>query len=367
MNQRTRNILLIIGSLFLCFVLWYFSKIVAYLIIAFVVSLIGKPVVRFLNGLKYKRFHISKSMSAFMALMAIWVAFIGFFRFIIPLLVSEFQTLSTIDIQSVINAIDQPVRELLAITSDSPVEIQNKTLQELAKEQLGQFFDFSQVSSFLGSLVGAVGEIFIGFFAVSFISFFFLKDEQMFKRILLALVPSGTEMRVSRIFESIHKLLRRYFIGLLAEVIMVGSLVVLGLSIVGIGFSHAVVIGLVAGLFNVIPYIGPFMGAAFGFIIGVALNLENNFVEQTLPLLGYMWIVFVVVQLMDNILFQPLIYSSSVKAHPMEIFIVILVAGSLAGIPGMILAIPTYTILRVVAKEFFDKLKFVRGLTKDIN
>ncbi|MCL3781755.1 AI-2E family transporter [Prolixibacteraceae bacterium JC049] len=367
MNQRTKNILLALGSVFLAYVLWYFSTIVAYLVIAFVVSLIGKPIVRFISKAKYKKFSISKTMAAFIALMSIWIVFIGFFRFIIPLLVKEFQVLSTIDIQSVINAIDQPVRELLAITSDSPIEVQNKTIQELAKEQLGQFFDFSQVSSFLGTLFGAVGEIFIGFFAVSFISFFFLKDEQMFKRILLALVPSGSEMRVSRIFESIHGLLRRYFVGLLAELVMVGTLVMLGLSIVGIGFNHAVVIGLVAGLFNVIPYIGPFMGAAFGLIIGVALNLENNFVEQTLPLLGYMSIVFGTVQLLDNILFQPLIYSSSVKAHPMEIFIVILVAGSLAGIPGMILAIPTYTILRVVAKEFFDNLKFVRGLTKDMD
>lgn len=366
MSQRTRNILFIIGSILLLYSFWYFSSIVAYLLIAFVVSLIGKPMVRFLTHLKIKKFTISETLAAFLTLVTIWACFFGFFWFMIPLLISEFQALAKVDIHSVITSIEVPVRQLLEITSDSPIEIQNKSIQEIAKDQLTQFFDFSKVSTFLASIFSAVGDLFIAFFAISFICFFFLKDEQMFKRMLLTLVPTGSENRVSKIFESIHRLLRRYFIGLLAEVIMVGVLVMLGLTIVGVGFSHAVVIGLVAGLFNVIPYIGPFMGAAFGLIIGVALNLEANFFQHTLPLLGFMSLVFVIVQLSDNILFQPLIYSSSVKAHPMEIFIVILVAGNLAGIPGMILAIPSYTILRVVAKEFFDNLKLVRGLTKNI-
>ena len=88
--------------------------------------------------------------------------------------------------------------------------------------------------------------------------------------------------------------------------------------------------------------------------------------SHTLPLLGFMIIVFGSVQIIDNILFQPLIYSSSVKAHPLEIFLVILAAASLAGILGMILAIPVYTILRVIAKEFFDNMKIVKKLTENL-
>jgi predicted PurR-regulated permease PerM len=80
-----------------------------------------------------------------------------------------------------------------------------------------------------------------------------------------------------------------------------------------------------------------------------------------------MAIVFISVQIIDNILFQPLIYSSSVKAHPLEIFLVIMAAGSLAGVLGMFLAIPTYTIIRVIAKEFFDNMKLVRKLTESLN
>jgi predicted PurR-regulated permease PerM len=135
---------------------------------------------------------------------------------------------------------------------------------------------------------------------------------------------------------------------------------------VGIEFNHAVVIGLFCGMFNVIPYLGPWMGAAVGLLIGAALNINADFMSYTLPLLGLMAVVFLSVQIIDNILFQPLIYSSSVKAHPLEIFLVIMAAGSLAGILGMILAIPVYTILRVVAKEFFDNLKLVRKLTENL-
>ena len=84
------------------------------------------------------------------------------------------------------------------------------------------------------------------------------------------------------------------------------------------------------------------------------------------PLVLKVGVVFLVVQLIDNFVFQPMIYSSSVKAHPLEIFLVILMASSIAGVPGMILAIPTYTILRVVAKEFFNQFPIVQNITKDI-
>ncbi|TKG91177.1 AI-2E family transporter [Puteibacter caeruleilacunae] len=367
MNQRTRNIFLVLGSFLLLFCLWYFRSIVSYILIAFVVSLLGRPLVQLLGKVKIGKFSPSQSLCAMVTLVALWIVFFGFFRFIIPLVISEFQTLSAVDINSVIEEIEAPIRKLLALTSENPIEIENKTFQEIVKEQLGQNLDFSQISDVLSYVASTIGDIFIAIFSISFISFFFLKDEGLFKRSILTLVPSGYEERVDKILTSIHFLLRRYFIGIIVEVFMVGLLDTVGLTIVGIGFSHAVVIGLVAGLFNVIPYLGPWMGATFGIIIGVALNIEANFMAHTLPLLGFMLLVFVIVQVLDNILFQPLIYSSSVKAHPMEIFIVILIAGSLAGIVGMILAIPFYTVLRVVAKEFLDKLKVVRGLTQNLD
>jgi len=74
--------------------------------------------------------------------------------------------------------------------------------------------------------------------------------------------------------------------------------------------------------------------------------------------------VFLIIQLLDNILFQPIIFSNSVNAHPLEIFLVISIGGTLGGIPFMILAIPGYTVLRIVAKEFLSEFKIVQDLTK---
>jgi len=74
----------------------------------------------------------------------------------------------------------------------------------------------------------------------------------------------------------------------------------------------------------------------------------------------------IIINLLDAFFFQPTIYANVVKAHPLEIFLVILLAGSLAGIPGMILAIPTYTVLRIIAKEFLNKYPVVKRVTKNI-
>jgi len=123
------------------------------------------------------------------------------------------------------------------------------------------------------------------------------------------------------------------------------------------------VVGVFAGLINVIPYIGPWVGALFGLVVVIANNLGSNFMGVTLPLMIGVVIVVTVVQLIDNMVFQTVIYSNSIRVHPLEIFFVTLIAGSLAGIPGMILGIPAYTVLRVIAGEFLSEFKVIQSLT----
>ncbi|MCY1720525.1 AI-2E family transporter [Prolixibacteraceae bacterium Z1-6] len=362
----TRYALLAVGFLFTIFLLWYFSAIVTYSMIAVVLSFMGRPLMRWLLRIKYKKLRIPKGLAAFITLLAIWIVFISFFRFIIPLLISELETLSKIDFTLVLDSIEEPLLQLTQIFHKDPLPIRDQNFLNIVTENLGARIDFSQVSNWFGVVAGTIGELLIGFFSVSFITFFFLKDETMFREFIILLVPTNVESKVIHILDSISYLLRRYFLGLVFEVFMVMLLDTVGLTIVGIAFEHAVVIGLVCGLFNVIPYLGPWMGASIGLLIGAALHINADFMSETLPLLGWMTLVFAMVQVADNVLFQPLIYSSSVKAHPLEIFLVILAAGSMAGILGMILAIPVYTIFRVVAKEFFDNMKLVRRITKNL-
>jgi predicted PurR-regulated permease PerM len=367
LKGKTRNILLIAGALFFIFLLWYFSAIVTYILISVVLSFLGRPIVYWLSLVHIKNFHLPKGIAALIALIGLWALFFFFFRFIIPLLVSELETLSQIDFEAVLQSIENPITKLLQLSDTEPLEIGDRTFWDVLIEQLSAKIDFSQLPNIFAIVAGTVGELLIAFFAVSFITFFFLKEKNMFREGILLIVPSELENKVSHILDSISYLLRRYFIGLILEVFMVGLLDTIGLSLVGLEFNHAVIIGFFCGLFNVIPYLGPWMGAVVGLLIGAAVNINADFMSYTLPLLGLMAAVFLSVQIIDNVLFQPLIYSSSVKSHPLEIFLVIMAAGSMAGITGMFLAIPTYTIIRVVAKEFFDNMKLVRKLTENLS
>ena len=131
--------------------------------------------------------------------------------------------------------------------------------------------------------------------------------------------------------------------------------------------SFAVLLALISGILNVIPYVGPLIGHIVAVTSSLLIYTSSAFSGSLTLFAGVVLAIFLFTQLVDNYLFQPLIYSSSVKAHPLEIFIVILMGGHIGGMVGMLIAIPTYTVMRVVAGEFLPNLKFVQQITKNIN
>ncbi len=139
---RTRNILLIAGTLITLFMIWYFSSIVTYILISVVLSFIGRPLVRWLQLVKIWKVKIGKTLAAFVTLIVLWIAFIGFFRFIIPLLISEFETLSTIDFNAVLETIQEPLSRIASFTSGEKVAIDNQSFFDILQEQLSTKFDF---------------------------------------------------------------------------------------------------------------------------------------------------------------------------------------------------------------------------------
>ena len=182
--------------------------------------------------------------------------------------------------------------------------------------------------------------------------------------IVLLLTPPQHLEAIKDILKQTKKLLTKYFIGILLDMLFVATLTTIALSVLGV--KNCLLIGVFAGIMNIIPYVGPLIAASFGIMIGVTSNLELDFYSQLLPLVYKIGLVFLVVQLIDSIIFQPLVISNIVKAHPLEIFLVILIAGTLIGIGGMIIAVPVYTILRIVAKEFLYNFKIVQQLTKEL-
>ena len=366
MNGKGKYFFIILGLVFMSLMVWYFSSIIAYVLISVVLSFIGRPLVELFNKIRIGRWKFPVALSAGITLLLIWTVMILFIKTFVPLVAAEANQLSRIDVKAAAESLSEPISRMEVFISQFVSQGEDFKLQSIITEKFVSLLQISTVSDAVSMVIGTLGNIFIALFSISFITFFFLKDSNLFLDGIVLLVPERHEEGVRHVLSSIKYLLMRYFVGLFFEVILVGILDTLGLSLVGIGFNHAVVIGAFAGMMNVIPYIGPIIGAIFGLIVGVASHLGLDFYSEILPLLGYMAIVFALVLVIDNILFQPLIYSSSVNAHPLEIFLVILIAGSMAGILGMMLAIPSYTILRVVAKEFFNNYRWVKKLTEKI-
>jgi predicted PurR-regulated permease PerM len=349
---------------FLC---WYFSTVIAYVLVAVVISFLGRPVNDLLGRVAFRGHRLSCAARAGVTLGCIWAVFVLFFVTVIPLVSGEFKVLGDINASSVVSRLEEPLAALDGWLKGFGFIDPGQDIRALLGESMGALLDMGSIKGLFGSLANTVGGIAVFLFAVTFISFFFLKDSQLFTRALLAALPARHEEGVRKAIDSIRRLLVRYFVGIFLEVVIVMTLNTIGLSVIGTGFNHAVLVGLVAGVLNVIPYIGPIIGVIFGLCVGVATHVEVDFYAGMLPVLAYTGGVMIVTQVIDNVVLQPLIYGSSVHAHPLEIFLVILIAGNVAGIAGMILAIPVYTVARVVLREFFSKYRLVKSLTRGLD
>ncbi|HER07836.1 MAG TPA: AI-2E family transporter [Bacteroides sp.] len=362
-----RTLLVIAGIAVLVFLVWRFSNIVAYLLIASVLSLIGRPLVHLLGRIRIGKWQIPVTLRAMVTLIVIWVAIFSFFRLFIPLVASEAQELSKVDTNKIFQQLEGPIERVEIWYSELNLgEDNQESLRQLLQNRLREVLSINVITDLVGSVASILGNIAWAIFAISFITFFVLREERLLLGYVITLLPKEKESAFRHAITSIIHLLRRYFVGIALQMTGIMTLVTLGMTIVGVGFRHGLVIGLMAAVLNIIPYLGPWIGAALGILLGAASHLDLDFTTQLLPLMGYMFIVFVITQLTDNMVFQPFIFGTSVYAHPIEIFIVIMMAGSLAGIVGMILAIPTYTVIRVFAKEFFNNFRVVQKLTEKI-
>ena len=367
MNSVTKYVLGIVALAGAIFFSWYFFSVIVYILVAAVISFIGRPIIDLLGRVKIRGYRLPDGLKAGITVICLWGLFILFFSTIIPLAIREFQSLGSVSVSNIVSELESPIEDAGHFMKHYGLMDEDQDVDAYVTDLLSKVFNVGQLKTWFGTVAGTMTDIFVALFSITFILFFFLKDSRLFSGMVMAVLPSRFEEQARNALDSIQKLLVRYFVGLLLEVLGVMALNTIGLTIVGLGFSNAVVIGLVTGVLNVIPYIGPMIGVFFGLAVGVVLNLGLDFYDQMLPLLIYMTIAMLLTQLIDNVVFQPFIYGSSVHAHPLEIFLVILMAGSMAGILGMILAIPSYTVLRVVLKEFFNKYKLVKKLTQSLN
>lgn len=344
------------------FLLWYFRSVFVFIALSGVLSLITRPLFDVFKKLHLGRVRPGNGVAALLTVLVIWVFIVLFFRFTLPLLGGELRYLSEVDYPALFDQAQLLLQEVLAPLHRIDADFFEQLEKHLTLA-VGGLLDVSRLKGAFSGMLGFLGSLAVTAFSVTFITFFFLKEEGLFVRLLMVLIPDEHENGVRHVLHSVKILLRRYFIGILIQIFLICFFVTLGFLLLGLEFEHALTIGFVSGLFNVIPYVGPVLGGAFGILTASVIYMQLSFELAFLSYLGFALLIYVVVQLMDNLLFQPLIFSTSVRAHPLEIFIVILMSGYLSGILGMFLAIPVYTIVRVIAREFFYKYRVVKKLT----
>ncbi len=365
MNKTMKYTIGGVAAVATLFLVWYFSDIVLDIIVAAILAIIGRPLVRMIEKIHIKKFKVPNWLAALLTLAGLWGVIIVFFSIFTPLIFSKLSDLANVDLSSITKLLETPISKLEGFMEKYfAVNTTDISITEILGAQIVKVFNFDAVNGILGSVASAVGGMFVSVFSVTFITFFFLKDESLFLRILLAITPTRHEGHVKHALNSTSKLLSRYFTGLIIESIAVMLIVSIALICCGYGVSNSFFIGLIIGVLNVIPYVGPWLGFAISLLISVAFVSSGMTITFIFFSLG---ITVLCAQLIDNTFIQPILYSNSVDANPLEIFIVFLMAGHFAGVVGMLLAIPTYTVLRVIAKEFFSRYKIVQKLTENMD
>jgi len=338
--------------------------IILYVVLSAIISLLGRPFMNLLAKVKIGRFYLPNSLSAVMVLLFFILFVVGVFSLFVPLIAEQARIISRIDTNEVLQAFSEPLARTQQFLSD--YELTEERFDErFVRNQVRELLQIGRISNIFQSIIGILGNIFVAVFSLVFMSFFFLRDGNLLRRMIEAVTPDEETPHVRSILDNTRRLLTRYCFGLLIQVTLVTLIVSTSLYFF-LGIENALIIGFMAGLLNLVPYLGPIMGATFGIIIIMLTNLELNFYEELLPMSLWVLLIFAVMQLIDNMFTQPIIFSNVVNAHPLEIFIIISIAGTLYGITGMIVAIPVYTVIRIIAKEFFSHYKVVDKLTRNL-
>lgn len=354
-NGILRALLTIVVVLIFLFFLYKIQSVIVYLVIAAVTSLVGGPLVRlFKNKLKF-----NDNVAVILTMFIFVSLFIGLILLFIPLVIEQGHNLSLLNLEKLQGSLNNVYKQVATYLQHKHIYLE----ESLDNYHLLSKINYSAIPEFLNSLLSGFGSFSIGFFSVLFISFFLLKDRRLLEDSFMVLIPDSKQSRLRNSLHTIKELLSRYFIGLLIQISILFVIYSIVLFIFGI--NNAIVIAFLCALLNLIPYIGPLISAILMAVLTMSSNLQEDF-SVILPTTIYVLIGFGIAQLIDNFFSQPIIFSRSVKSHPLEIFLVIIIAGILFGIIGMVIAVPAYTALKVILKEFLSENKIVKHLTKNL-
>ena len=354
-NGILRALATITVILLVLFFLYKIQSVIVYLVIAGILSLIGRPLLKLLT----EKLRLPRILGVVIVMVVFFLALVGIISMFIPLIKEQGHNISLLNTDELRRRIFNLFHEIDVYFSARRIHL-FKGLKDVDFTQ-----NLASIPSLLNSLMSVVGSFSIGLFSVLFITFFFLKDSDIPPRIFHMLTPDDKEAKISKSLKKINELLSRYFIGLIIQISILFTIYSFTLLLFDI--RSAVVIAFLCALLNLIPYLGPLIGGALMLLLTMTSSLEYDFQTHILPVTIYVLIGYVIAQLIDNFFSQPYIFSKSVKSHPLEIFLVIIIGGLLFGITGMVFAVPSYTVIKVILKEFLPDNQIVKILTQGLD
>ncbi|MCZ2258223.1 AI-2E family transporter [Sporosarcina sp. G11-34] len=324
----------------------FFSTVVLPVILATIAYYLLRPILRGLERIRIPRIW---------GILIIFVGAIGlitllvflvlpFLKFQFHNLVEEFPTY----FKELMLTMDTFFRTSFFAPYYEGLDINAKTLVDTAPANIGKFFTDMiggiavGVTSFVSALTGFV----LAIVTVPFILFYLLKDGEKLPRFFVRILPPRIRMDAKIILRDADNQISSYILGQILVAICIGIMVSIGFFI--IGMDYALLLGVLAMFTSVVPYLGPLIAITPAVIIAIVSS------PWMLLKLAAVWTI---VQLIDGKLISPQIMGKSLQIHPITIIFVLLTAGSLFGVPGVVLGIPGYALLKVVVTHLFKLLK----------
>ena len=336
------------------YLLYLIKSVFIYLLLAAILTLMGTPLRNFFTD----RCRFSKTLAVSLVLVLYGLVLLVFIGMFVPLFSAQLEQVSGNDFQKIqlsIKEYQEKVHQSLSTVGIEAEFLKSRKFASVLTEE--------KLSAFINSFFDFLGRFVIGLGATFFMTFFLLRDKTIFQyQIRKYLIPETHTDKFMTAFDMIERLLSRYFFGLGIQLLIFFAACYIVLLI--FGTKTAIVIALISALLNIVPYIGPLIANLLATLFTLMSYIDQDFMTIALPHALYVSLAYIVIQFLDNNFLQPYIFSNSVKSHPLEIFLVILISGLLTGVFGMIIAVPLYTSVKVILREFFPGNRVVQLLTK---
>lgn len=355
-NALLRTVFILLGITLCGYLLYSISSIIIYLVCAIILSFMAEPISNFLQ----RKLKIKPILAIIISLSFFILLAVGILMLFIPLLLNQSKNLSLLDVNSL-----ETNYSLFINNVDTWLQSHNINYRNYINiEKISKSFNFNFIADIVNSIISSIGNFGMALFSIFFICFFLLKDQKLVTQNLKSVLPTNHKWRILASILRVKSMLAKYTIGLFFQLLIVFILYLIVLLIFGV--ENAFVIALLGAILNIIPYVGPIIALIMTAFLTMLGQINQDFGTVILPTTLYVIIGYLIVQVIDNNFSQPFIFSKSTNSHPLEIFLVTLISGTLLGIIGMIIAIPLYTSIKVILKEFYPNNKIIQVLTKSL-